>query len=65
MFCKRNNNKRYKKYKIYLSHPHSEACTKLQQNSIDKSEVILVDYTEFKKEVLEYLNNLEFMTYTM
>ena len=49
-----------KKYKIYLSYPHSKACSKLQQNNLDKSEIILDDYTQFKKEVFEYLNNLEF-----
>lgn len=49
-----------KKYKIYLSNPHSEAWTKLQIKTInlDKSEVILDDYDSFKKVVYEYLNNL-------
>lgn len=46
-----------KKYKIYLSHPHSEAFSKLKQNKIDNSEVILDDYTQFKKDAYEYLNN--------
>ena len=47
-------------YKIYLSNPHSEACTKFQIKAInlDKSEVILDNYNAFKTVVFEYLNNL-------
>ncbi len=47
-------------YKIYLSNPHSEVCTKFQIKAInlDKSEVILDNYNAFKTVVFEYLNNL-------